>query len=52
MFNILNHANFAMPSTAVYAGVQNVEVPLINIGRIAATASTSRQIQFALKFVW
>ena len=51
-FNILNRVNFAMPSTQVFAGVRDVESPLANAGRIVATASSSRQVQLALKVVW
>ena len=51
-FNILNRVNFAMPSTQVFAGVRDVEPPLANAGRIVATASSSRQVQLALKVVW
>ena len=51
-FNILNHPNFAMPSPTVFAATQNVEPPLATAGRITSTATTSRQIQLALKLIW
>jgi hypothetical protein len=51
-FNILNRANFALPARAVFAGLRDVEAPLPNAGRITSTATTSRQIQFALKILF
>ncbi|MBI2819000.1 MAG: TonB-dependent receptor [Acidobacteria bacterium] len=51
-FNILNRANFGMPSRAVFAGTSDVEAPLANVGKISNTASTSRQIQLALKVLF
>lgn len=52
VFNTLNHANFNPPPPAarqIYtsAGVQNPAGVLA-----APTATTSRQMQFALKFIW
>jgi len=50
-FNILNHANFAPP-------VQNLSLfgangsPVSTAGLITSTLTTSRQIQFGLKFIW
>jgi len=44
-FNILNHANFGTPNPAVFSG--NSISP--SAGLITGTATTSRQIQFALK---
>ena len=54
-FNILNHANFALPSSRVaYTGTASdvTENPLSTAGTITATISTSRQIQFALKIIF
>ena len=54
VFNILNHANFNPPPPAARqvftaAGVENITTA----GVLAApTATTSRQMQFALKFIW
>ncbi len=53
IFNILNHANFDMPSTASFSALRDVEAPLANAGRITSTGGrTSRQIQFALKILF
>jgi hypothetical protein len=57
IFNILNHANFAMPATgfnAVYAAGSpaGVESPLATAGLITSTVNNSRQIQFALKLLF
>jgi hypothetical protein len=65
MFNILNHANFGAPSSAIYAGTltapagdsqaptgASVANPLGTVGRITATSTTSRQIQFSLKLIF
>jgi outer membrane receptor protein involved in Fe transport len=54
VFNLLNRANFASPSVAVFAGnISDVgsysESPLTNAGQITSTATTSRQIQLALR---
>ena len=51
-FNILNHANFDIPNVNVLAGVRDVEAPLAAAGRITGTATTSRQIQLALKILF
>jgi hypothetical protein len=48
IFNILNRANFNMPSRTVFAGQADVEVPSNNAARING-ADTSRQMQFALR---
>ena len=52
-FNLLNRVNFATPDRIVYAGRLDQEAPLPTAGRINSTgASTSRQIQFALKLLF
>jgi hypothetical protein len=56
-FNLLNHANFGMPTGNVFAGTLTdksnyVETPLSTAGSITKTITTSRQIQFALKVVF
>ena len=56
IFNILNHANFDIPTRTVFAAtttaVPPVEPVLATAGRINSTASASRQIQFALKLLF
>ncbi len=62
-FNILNRTNFALPtqgnaSTAnVFSGSVNdpagmTELPNTTVGQISTTATSSRQIQLALKFIF
>jgi hypothetical protein len=50
-FNILNHANFGLPSAQVFSGT-NGQTPLPNAGLITTTANSSRQIQFGLKLIF
>ena len=51
-FNILNHTNFAMPSATAFTGAATTENPVAIAGRITGTATTSRQIQLALRLVF
>ena len=57
-FNILNHTNLGMPSSAtVFSGATSAvgayqQAPLAGVGQITTTATTSRQIQFALKLIF
>jgi hypothetical protein len=50
-FNILNRANFSSPTdnSAVF---DHLGSPVSSAGLITSTQTTSRQIQFALKFIW
>lgn len=52
VFNILNRPNFLIPNRIVFAATQNAEPAIPNAGQIAGTATTSRQIQFALKLLF
>jgi hypothetical protein len=58
IFNILNHTNFGMPASAtVFNGATSArgeyqQAPLPGVGQITTTATTSRQIQFALKLIF
>ncbi len=58
IFNILNHTNFGMPASAtVFDGATSAlgayqQAPLAGVGQITTTATTSRQIQFALKLIF
>ena len=47
-FNVLNHANFGSPSPIVFSGTTFSPTA----GVITRTATTSRQIQFALKLMF
>jgi len=48
VFNILNHANFALPVASVFtASGRNA-----TSGQITSTTTTSRQVQFGLKFIF
>jgi len=52
-FNLLNHANFALPIANVFAQTVNGgAVPNPTFGQITATTTSSRQIQFALKLLF
>jgi hypothetical protein len=48
-FNVLNHANFGIPSLQAFAGVADGEAPLPTLGRIRSTTTSSRQIQLGLR---
>jgi hypothetical protein len=58
IFNILNRTNFGMPASAtVFNGATSVlgeyqQAPLVGVGQITTTVTTSRQIQFALKLIF
>jgi hypothetical protein len=59
IFNILNHANFDALDTntgRVFTGTltdpAGAAAPVANVGKITATATSSRQIQLALKIVF
>jgi hypothetical protein len=54
-FNFLNRANFGYPNMTAYVGAAASpfgESPNSNAGQISTTATTSRQIQLALKIVF
>ncbi len=48
VFNLLNHPNFGVPNTTVFSGTAYNA----SAGLITATATNSRQIQFALKLLF
>ena len=53
-FNILNHPNFEAPNSGarrIFATGLNPQ-PLPSSGQLPRTTTTSRQIQFGLKFIW
>jgi hypothetical protein len=47
-FNILNHADFAAPASVAFSGAN----PSPSAGVITKTATSSRQLQFALKLIF
>ena len=52
-FNILNHANFAVPVTPDHTDIFNsTGAPTGVAGLLTSTTTDARQIQFALKLVW
>src|SRR5579884_1098881 len=52
-FNLFNHANFALPNPNVFVQTTNGGgVPNPTFGKITATTTSSRQIQFALKLLF
>jgi TonB dependent receptor len=52
-FNLFNHANFALPNPSAFVQTANGGgVPNPTFGKITATTTTSRQIQFALKILF
>jgi len=59
IFNLLNHANFSIPASIgrVFVGTLTdpagaSEAPIPNVGKITTTATSSRQIQLALKVIF
>ncbi len=57
-FNVLNHANFTTPNAIVFSNGPTPAKPTAEAaisptaGAMTATATTSRQLQFALKFLF
>ena len=51
-FNVLNHVNFAFPNQVVFQGNSANYGYSESAGEITNTATTSRQIQFALKLLF
>jgi hypothetical protein len=50
VFNILNRANFSTPNAVVFTSASNT--PASGAGVITATATSSRQVQFGMKWKW
>jgi len=51
-FNVLNHTNFAFPNQVVFQGTSSNYSYSESAGQITNTATTSRQLQFALKLLF
>jgi hypothetical protein len=49
-FNILNHPNLSLPSNVTVFTAKGIVPP--NVGQITNTSTPSRQLQFALKFIF
>ena len=52
VFNVLNRANFAVPTRAVFAGATQNEAPLATAGQVTRTVNTARQVQLGLKILF
>lgn len=52
MFNVLNHANFDPPTATSAQLFTQALAPIASAGNLSKTATTSRQLQFGLKFLW
>ena len=51
-FNLLNRPNFSPPATAQNQIFNQNGALVSTAGRITATTTLSREIQFALKLIW
>jgi hypothetical protein len=53
-FNVLNRANFANQSVALFRSdvFDATGAPVPTAGLLTSTATPGREIQFALKFLW
>jgi hypothetical protein len=52
IFNVLNHANFALPSLGNQEVINANGTLNSSAGRLASTITSSRQVQFAIKVIW
>ena len=54
IFNLANHTNFSFPNADLYAGYDSAGNVLANgtAGQITSTATTSRQLQLSVKFIF
>ena len=52
VFNVLDRANFATPTRAVFAGATQNEAPLATAGQVLRTVNSSRQIQLGVKMAF
>jgi hypothetical protein len=49
MFNVLNRANFGVPSLTAFAGTAPTEQPFATFGRISSTVTSARQVQLGIR---
>jgi hypothetical protein len=52
VFNVLNRANFSVPTRAVFAGATQNEAPLATAGQVLRTVNSSRQVQLGVKVLF
>ncbi len=52
LFNLMNHANFSTPLPASSQLFTVNLAPIPSAGNLTATATASRQMQFAIKVIW
>jgi len=52
LFNVLNHANFAVPNRTAAQTFTQTFSPVTTAGLLTTTSTTSRQIQLAMKFIF
>ena len=52
VFNVLNRANFGMPSLLAFAGLADNEPALPTFGRIRNTVTSARQVQVGARVVF
>src|SRR5262249_3991684 len=50
LFNIANHSNFSSPTAVVFQSATSINAA--NAGKITTTRTSSRQMQFALKYIF
>ena len=51
-FNVLNHTNFAPPSSSSLQLFTQSLGPIASAGNLTSTSTTSRQLQLGFKFIW
>jgi hypothetical protein len=51
-FNVLNRANYGIPSLIAFAGQRDGEAPLSTFGRIRSTTTPARQMQLGVRVVF
>jgi len=52
VFNVLNRANFTVPTRAVFAAAVQNEAPLPSAGKVTRTVNSSRQVQLGVKVLF
>ena len=52
VFNVLNRANFGVPTLLAFSGVSQTEAPLTSFGRVRATVTSARQTQLGIRITF